>query len=527
VPASKDALDERLRRELGLSGLAKDALTAAALQRLAYGQFQRRYRMDPAGFVDECIEFPKDEYPASYQLQTLEDLIVHKRVAIRGPHGLGKTAVPAWAVLWFGLTRDGDDWKVPTTASVWRQLTEFLWPEIHKWARLIKWDIVGRDPLRIGPRGELQKLHLVLQTGQAFGVASDQSSAIEGAHADHMLYVYDEAKAIPDDTFDASEGAFFGAGEGTNREAFALAQSTPGAPQGRFHAIHSHRPGLEHWKTKHVTVDMAIKAGRIARDVPERMARQWGKKSVLYQQRVLGNFATDVDALIPLEWVEAANERWLALEQDTDGLPKVDRRKRRYIGADIADTGGDENVIAYRYGLVLRELEFWQGADLMETTGFLVQAHREASDAPLVVDVIGIGSGVVARLNELGIPTLPFHASEASGFSDRTGRLVFGNKRAAAWWNLRELLQPENNHNIALPPDELLTSDLTTPKMRVGSRGAIYIEEKVEIRKRLGRSTDRGDGVVEAFYGEILELELNEGPEGFVEYESRVEISPV
>jgi hypothetical protein len=60
-------------------------------------------------------------------------LVKHHRVAARGPHGLGKTTLASWVVIWFALTRDGDDWKVITTASAWRQLEKFLWPEIHKW----------------------------------------------------------------------------------------------------------------------------------------------------------------------------------------------------------------------------------------------------------------------------------------------------------------------------------------------------------------------------------------------------------
>jgi hypothetical protein len=70
-------------------------------------------------------------------------------LAVRGPHGLGKTTVNAIAVLWFALTRDaaGIDWKAATTAGAWRQLEYYLWPEIHKWARRLRWDVLNRPPL--------------------------------------------------------------------------------------------------------------------------------------------------------------------------------------------------------------------------------------------------------------------------------------------------------------------------------------------------------------------------------------------
>ena len=100
-------------------------------------------------------------------------------MAVRGPHGLGKTALAAIGVLWFATTRDiaGVDWKVPTTASAWRQLQKFLWPEIHKWARRIDWNKVGRDPFG---RDELLKLSLNLRTGEAFALASDEPSRARG-----------------------------------------------------------------------------------------------------------------------------------------------------------------------------------------------------------------------------------------------------------------------------------------------------------------------------------------------------------
>ena len=109
-------------------------------------------------------------------------------------------------ILWFALTRDGKDWKVVTTATSWLQLTKYTWPEVHKWARRIRWDIIGRDPF--DDSRELLDLSLKLSTGQAFALASNDAAAVEGAHADHLLFVYDEAKTIPDDIWDAMTDEF-------------------------------------------------------------------------------------------------------------------------------------------------------------------------------------------------------------------------------------------------------------------------------------------------------------------------------
>jgi len=175
-----------------------------------YDKFKKTYFNNPAAFVNDCFIWSRSEGPTFYQNLILEELISKKRVSVRGPHGLGKSAMASWVILWFSLTRDGNDWKCPTTASAWRQLTRYLWPEVHKWSRKLNWEKIGREPFN--PNKELLTLNLKLNTGESFAVASDIPELIEGAHADELLYVFDESKSISDATFDAAEGAFSGAG---------------------------------------------------------------------------------------------------------------------------------------------------------------------------------------------------------------------------------------------------------------------------------------------------------------------------
>ena len=420
-------------------------------------------------------------------------------MSVRGPHGLGKTGMASWVVLWFALTRDGDDWKCVTTASAWRQLNKFLWPEVHKWARRLRWDRIGREPF--SERGELLQLNLKLSTGEAFAAASDNPALLEGAHADHLLYLFDEAKAIPAATFDAAEGAFSGSGDPGGVEALALAISTPGEPHGRFYDIQRRAPGLDDWWVRHVTLDEAIRAGRISRQWADQRRAQWGESSAVYQNRVRGEFAaSDEDGVIPLAWVEAANERWR--EWDEAGRPGTLLR----VGVDVG-RGGDKSTIARRLDWtppgqpgrkVISGLERSGKPDTMELTGRvagIIKAHA----ALAVVDVIGIGAGVVDRLREQKLAVLAFNSSEHSSMKDRTKELEFTNKRSEGWWTLRELLDPTYGEWVALPPDDLLIGDLTAPHYRLVSGGRVQVESKDDIRKRLGRSTDDGDAVMMAF----------------------------
>lgn len=473
--------------------------------------FKETYHDDPVAFVHDCFDWEGDSKPAPYQEEVLANIPLKKRVSVRGPHGLGKTTLAAWAVLWFALTRDGDDWKVPMTASSWRQLSKYLLPEIHKWSRRLKWAKIGREPF--DDRSELLVLNLKLETGEAFALASSDAALLEGAHADSLFYVLDEARAIPDDTFDAAEGAFSGAGEDTGREAFALAVSTPGEPVGRFYDIQKRKPGFEDWWVRHVKLEEAIAAGRISRKWADQRKRQWGEKSAVYQNRVVGEFAADSEeVVIPLAWVELANERWH--EWVEAGRPG----KFVCVGADIGGGGenSDKTVLALAYeGYKVGELRKYPRGDIdtatMETVG-RIKGILEAKGGKAVIDVVGIGLGVYHRLRELGHKNaLAFNAGKSTDRRDKTGEFGFFDRRSAAWWLLRELLDPEEDIGIALPPDDELTGELTTPKKQMRSGARIKVEDKESIKTRLKgrRSTDNADAVIQSITGpELCDTEL-------------------
>ena len=458
-----------------------------------FEEFQHQYRYKPAAFVHDLVSFDglSQDGPTKYQDEILQLIPDEKRVAVRGPHGVGKSCLSAWVVLWAVLT--ADDCKVPTTASAWRQLTKYLWPEIHKWAPRLNWAAIGREPFN---SNELMKRSLSrLPTCEAFAVASNNSAYIEGAHAQRICYVYDEAKAIPNETWDASEGAFAGAGEDTTAEGYALAISTPGAPMGRFYDIHKRKRGTEDWHAYHITLEMGIKAGMISRQWATQRAKLWGVDSPLYQNRVLGEFAkSGDDVAIPLAWVEAANERWH--EWVEQGRP--DPQGERVLGVDIARYGDDNSCIAERIGNVVTELEKWGKEGLMATTGRI--KNRLGRDRAQI-DLIGMGAGVYDRLVEQGCDVVPIDFREKSDWTDISGEVEMYNLRAAAWWSLREGLDPDTKGEpILLPPDDELTGDLTTPKYGYMSSGKLKIESKEDIKKRLGHSPDTGDSVVISFW---------------------------
>ncbi|MBC9731147.1 hypothetical protein [Streptomyces sp. TRM68367] len=154
----------------------RDRLQARRTRRNAHRV--TRYMYDPVGWARDCIRWEEDEGLTAYQQDIVGALPRERRVAVRGPHGLGKTGLASITVLWFASTREaaGIDWKVIMTASAWRHLSVYLLPEIHKWAKRIRWEVLGRPPY--SERTELLALMLKLAHGAASAVASNKAELI-------------------------------------------------------------------------------------------------------------------------------------------------------------------------------------------------------------------------------------------------------------------------------------------------------------------------------------------------------------
>jgi hypothetical protein len=216
-----------------------------------------------------------------------------------------------------------------------------------------------------------------------------------------------------------------------------------------------------------------------------------------FRSQLLGQFKTslkDQDSQVcPTAWVKAAMARWKA-----DGWKAYTMTA---MALDPAGGGDDPAALAWRHGPWYAPLLTLSGAATRDGAQMAAQvlAQRRAN-AALVIDMGGgFGTDVSSRLKENGISFQAFNgANKASGAS--MGGLKFYNARAEAWWRFREELNPdrEGGAEIALPDDPELLADLTAPTFDVRTTGGILIESKEDIRKRLGRSTNKGDACVMA-----------------------------
>lgn len=221
-----------------------------------------------------------------------------------------------------------------------------------------------------------------------------------------------------------------------------------------------------------------------------------------YRSLLMGGFKTafkdQPDQIIPTKWVQMAQERW------TRDPPK--NTPMCAIGVDASGGGDDPMILAPRYDGWFAPLIEVPGKEIpIDRSGAhcagIVLSHRR--DMALVVVDMGGGYGgpMYEHLVGNNVEVNRYKGAEASTRRSRDGKLRFTNKRTAALWTFREALDPgqPGGSPIALPPDTKLVADLTAPTFDVTPQG-LKAETKEKVCERLGRSTDRGDAVVMAWF---------------------------
>jgi len=215
----------------------------------------------------------------------------------------------------------------------------------------------------------------------------------------------------------------------------------------------------------------------------------------LRSKMLYGDFAAgredDAYQLIPSEWVRAAQERWKARIRPS--LPMS------ALGVDVARGGKDKTIHSPRYGTWFAEQICFPGADTPD--GYVVAKQVfDIRDATTVVniDAVGVGASPYDIIRHaIGDKIWGISSAEGTDELDVSGVFGFANVRALLWWRMREALDPVNGYDLALPPDRELFADLCAPRYKRTPRG-IQAETKDEIKKRIGRSPDKGDSAVYA-----------------------------
>lgn len=233
----------------------------------------------------------------------------------------------------------------------------------------------------------------------------------------------------------------------------------------------------------------------------------------LVDQEIFGKFVNIQGGglrIIPEAWVRLAFQRWKD-QQQPEGKPSA-------IGVDVARGGADKTAFAPRWGTYLGRIVTHPGTatpDGPMLRDLLLPELGQGTRAN--IDIVGVGSSPYDFTKQAHAETYPVNGGlQGIDGTDRTGNYRFANLRAKLYWQLREALDPEQGLGLALPPDEELLVDLTSAGWE--PRGdKILVEKKDDIKKRIGRSPDKGDAVTYAFYEPPVQEALP--PSGIAGYE--------
>jgi hypothetical protein len=406
--------------------------------------------------------------PDPWQAEFLDHIAKGERkISVRSGHGTGKSTAASWAMVWYLTTRF--PCKIVVTAPTSSQLFDALFAELKSWIRNL--------PPYVGELFEVTSDRVVLKAAPSEAFISARTAraetpeALAGVHSQNVLLVADEASGIDEKVFEAASGSMSG------HSATTVLLGNPTRSSGLFYDTH-HRVKAD-WKTMHVS---CMKSPRVSDEFVREMEVKYGAESNQFRVRVLGEFPLKEDnTVIPADTVESAQKR--DIESDPDTVP--------VWGLDVARFGADSSVLAIRHGNSITELISWKGLTLMELTGRVVDRYNglipRQRPTEILVDSIGLGAGVVDRLQELDLPVRGINVGEASSMSG-----TYLNLRAELWFKLKDWLAAKD---CKLPVDSALFSELVSPRYQFTSSGKMKIESKDEMRKRGLPSPDKADAI--------------------------------
>ena len=440
-------------------------------------------------YIDRPVEFVKDVIkadPDEYQAKVLNDLAYNEKqkratkISVRSGHGVGKSTIESWAILWFLVTRPFP--KILCTAPTAHQLHDILWAEASKWLRNSKMlgDILEWTYEKIYLKGHREEWFAIART-------SNKPDALQGTHAEHILIIIDEASGVPDVVFEPVLGTL------STNDAKLLMCGNPTQLAGFFYESHNDKKDL------YIThVINGENSSRVDREYIKLIAEMFGTDSDVYRVRVLGEFPkANPDSFISLDMI---NTDFI----DIGDIYSID------LGVDVARFGDDESVIATVFNkLRLSKLNIFQHNDTMELTGQVVNIIKSLNkDYPNVrvnvkVDCDGLGVGLYDRLREvineksLNARAVECHFGAKGGKVRNSEPISYFNSTGIMWGLIRTKFKEKSLYIIE---DSELINQLTNRKYFIESDGDIRLERKEDMKKRGVHSPDRADALALALY---------------------------
>lgn len=433
----------------------------------------QRWREHPITMVRE--EFGIE--PDAWQAEALALFPQNQRLALKACKGPGKTAVLAWLVLNFMATRPQP--KIGCTSITEANLDTNLWPELAKW--------LNRSPYlssqfvwtksRVESRRYPQTWFAVARTWPKKADAEQQADALAGLHADYVMWVLDESGGIPQAVMTTAEAIFSSCIEG-----HVVQAGNPTHTTGPLFAACTTQRHLWHVVTITGDPDNPKRSPRIDVVYASQQIALWGRENPWVKVNILGEFPeASINSLLGIEDVERAMHRHLRSDQ-------YDWAQRR-LGVDAARFGDDPWVLFPRQGLAAFRPVVMRNPRTTEVAARIARAHHDWQPELIFIDDTGHwGHGCLDICLAAGLPVIPII------YSDRAINQRYKNRRAEMWIEMADWIK----HGGAIPNDIELSQELTTPTYTfVG--GQFVLEEKDQIKARLGRSPNKGDALAQTF----------------------------
>ena len=441
------------------------------------------YAEHPVHFVEDLIGVTPDEQQAKI-LQSVAD---NPMTSVRSGHGIGKSAVEAWTVIWFMATRPFP--KIACTAPTQHQLFDILWAEVSKWLRhapALEKEFVWTK----------EKVYLKGYPEEWFAVArtATKPDALQGFHADDILYIIDEASGVKDNIFEPVLGALSTPG------ARLLMCGNPTQLSGFFYE--SHTKNRASYKTFHVD---GRKSGRVSQEFIDTIIRMYGEDSDVFRVRVAGEFPkAEADVFIQLSLVEKS----IMTEFSPRKTPNTIR-----IGCDVARFGDDKTIIGSKIDEKAAIDKKRQGQDTMKTADDIVLLYYDLlkqypgykDPVTVCVDDGGVGGGVVDRLKQMQRNN-PERLAQMNivpvKFGQRIKHKHYHDSTTFMMATVKALLSPHDEDGnekpveLILPNDDDLVAQLSGRKYGLTESAKIKVESKDDMKKRGLPSPDEADCVL-------------------------------
>jgi hypothetical protein len=389
-------------------------------------------------------------------------------------HGVGKSAVVAWLILWAMATMS--DTRGVITANTDTQLRTKTWPELGKWFNLF----IAKHFFKMTATSIYSADAQYEKTWRMDLIpwSENKTESFAGLHnkGKRLLVIFDEASAIPNIIWEVTEGAL----TDEKTEIIWCVFGNPTRNTGRFHDCFSryrHRWNVHRVDSRNVQITNKAQINQWVQD--------YGEDSDFVKVRVRGDFPSMGDMqFIPSDVVRAARGRHLR-EDQFDFAPVV-------IGVDPG-WSHDEGVIYLRQGLMSKRLMTYRSVkDDFEIAGHVARFEDEYKADAVFID-LGYGTGIYSGGKQMGRHwrLIPF-----GGESTDQG---FLNKRADMYRQMRDWLKGGG----ALEDDATICDQLISVEacpVSVGpSAGKIKLESKEEMAKRGIESPNRADALALTF----------------------------